>query len=151
MAVAGRKDDDDGQPWYNRTPTVVGASIAALVVGGILIVAAMTVARQFGEPEQAPIDFVEPTYSATASQSGTATTQTITSTSPPETTDINPSSTSGTSGSSESSGSSTTPSSSESSPAPTTARTEEPEEVTPTRTSRQRPRTNVTRTFNPYG
>ena len=149
MAVAGRNDDDDGQPWHNRTPAVVGASLAALVVVGILIVAATAVARQFGEPEQAPIDFVEPTYSATASQSETGTTtQTITSTRPPETTDINPSSTSGTSGTS---GSSTTPSSSESSTESTTARTEDPEEVTPTRTSRQRPRTNVTRTFNPFG
>lgn len=146
MAVAGRNDDDDGQPWHNRTPAVVGASLAALVVVGILIVAATAVARQFGEPVQAPIDFVEPTYSATASQSETGTTtQTITSTSPPETTDINPSSTSGTSGSS------TTPSSSESSTEPTTARTEdESVEDRPTRTSRQRPRTNVTRTFNPY-
>ncbi len=47
-------------------------------------------ARQFGEPEPAPLDFVAPTYSATDSESATAstTTQTITSTSPPETTDI---------------------------------------------------------------
>lgn len=144
MAVAGPKDDDDGQPWHNRTPAVVGASLAAIVVVGILILAAMAVARQFGEPEQAPIDFVEPTYSATSSPSGT-TTQTITSTSPVETTDINPSSTSETSGSS-------TTSSTESSTEQTTARTEDPEdEPTTTRTTRQRPRTNVTRTFNPFG
>jgi hypothetical protein len=145
--VAVQNDDDDGQPWHNRTPALVGASLAALVVVGILIVAATAVARQFGEPEQAPIDFVEPTYSATTSQSGTATTtQTITSTSPPETTDINASSTSS------SSSSSTTSSSSESSTEQTTARTEDTEtEDRPTRTTRQRPRTNVTRTFNPFG
>jgi cytoskeletal protein RodZ len=147
VAVAGRNDDDERQPWHNRTPAVVGASLAALVVVGILIVAATAMARQFGEPEQAPLDFVAPTYSVTDSQSAASatTTQTITSTSPPETTDINPSSTSG------SSSSSTTSGSSESSTEQTTARTEDTEiEDRPTRTSRQRPRTNVTRTFNPY-
>ncbi len=145
MPVAGRFDEgDDGQPWHNRTPAVVGASLLALVVVGILIVAAMALSRQFGQPEQAPIDFVEPTFSATASESAATTTQTITSTSPPETTDINPSST--TSGSESSS---TTSSSTTSSTEPTTARTATREEEPP-RTTRQRPRTNVTRTLNPF-
>ncbi|MCV7302329.1 hypothetical protein H7J93_22150 [Mycobacterium barrassiae] len=144
MPVAGRFDEDEnGQPWHNRTPAVVGASFLALVVVGILIVAAMTLSRQFGQPDQAPIDFVEPTFSATASESAATTTQTITSTSPPETTDINPSST--TSGSE----STSTTSSSTPSTEPTTARTATREEE-PTRTTRQRPRTNVTRTLNPY-
>jgi hypothetical protein len=149
VAVARRDDDDNGQPWHNRTPEVLGASVLALVVVGLLILAATAVARQFGETEQAPIDFVAPTYSATDPQSAdTATTQTITSTSPPETTDIDGPSSSTTSGSSSSSTSSTT-SSSPTSTEQTTARTEETEETRPTRTSRQRPRTNVTRTFNP--
>ena len=93
MPVARRDDDDDdGQPWHNRTSTVVGASVLAILVISILIVAATALARQFGETEPAPLDFVAPTYSATDSQSAAAstTTQTITSTSPPETTDINP-------------------------------------------------------------
>jgi hypothetical protein len=150
VAVARRDDDKDGQPWHNRTPAVLGASVLALVVVGLLILAAMAVAREFSETEQAPIDFVAPTYSATDSQSATTatTTQTVTSTSPPETTDIDGPSGSTTSGSSSSSSSSTT-SSSPTSTEQTTARTEEEDPPT-TRTSRQRPRTNVTRTFNPY-
>lgn len=144
MAVAGRNKDDDGEPWHNRTPEVVGASLVAIVVIGILIAAAMAVARQFGEPEEAPLNYIAPTYSATNSQAATTstTTQTITSTSPPETTDINPSSTSG---------SSTTSSSGESSSTEqTTARPDDEDDEPTTRTSRKRPRTNVTRTFNPY-
>jgi hypothetical protein len=150
VAVARRDDDKDGQPWHNRTPEVLGASVLALIVVGLLILAATAVARQFGETEQAPIDFVAPTYSATDSQSADAatTTQTITSTSPPETTDIDGPSASS---SSSSSSSSSTTSSSETTTEQTTARTEEEEDDQPTtRTSRQRPRTNVTRTFNPY-
>jgi hypothetical protein len=155
VAVARRDDDKDGQPWHNRTPEVLGASFLALIVVGLLILAATAVARQFGETEQAPIDFVAPTYSATDSRSADATTtQTITSTSPPQTTDIDGpsgSSSSSTSSSSSSSSSSSTTSSSPTSTEQTTARTEEDEDDQPTtRTSRQRPRTNVTRTFNPY-
>ena len=94
MPVARRQyddDEDDRQPWHNRTSTVVGASVLAILVIGILIVAATALAREFGETEPAPLDFVAPTYSATNSESAatsTSTTQTITSTSPPETTDI---------------------------------------------------------------
>ena len=87
MPVARRDyDDDDGQPWHNRTSTLLGASVLAILVITILIVAATALARQFDEPEQAPLDFVAPTYSATNSESAAAstTTQTITSTSPPD-------------------------------------------------------------------
>jgi hypothetical protein len=140
--VARRNDDDDGQPWHNRTSTVVGASVLAILVIGILIVAATALARQFGETDPAPLDFVAPTYSATDRQSATAstTTQTITSTSPPETTDINPPS------------SSTSSSNETSSTRRTTTRAEDEDEDDgpTTRTTRQRPRTNVTRTLNPY-
>jgi len=142
--VAGRfDDDDDGQPWHNRTSTVVGASFLAILVIGILIVAGTALARQFGETEEAPIDFVTPSFSATASQSETTTTtQTITSTSPPETTDIN--------GPSATSSSETTSSSSErSTRRPTTRRDDDEDEGPTTRTTRRTPRTNITRTFNP--
>lgn len=149
VAVAGRNSDDDKEePWHNRTPEVIGASLVAIVVIGILIAAGTAIARQFGEPNEAPIDYIAPTYSATDTQTATTgtTTGTITSTSPPETTDID-----GPSGSSSSSSSSTTSSSSESSTEPTTASTEEDGGDEPTtRTTRQRPRTNVTRTFNPF-
>ena len=76
MAVAGRDLDNERrnsspQPWHNRTPALLGVSVLALAVIGLLIVVATAVAGQFGEPEEAPLDFVEPTYSATATQSAT--------------------------------------------------------------------------------
>ncbi len=110
MAVTGSDPDDydSGQmpsssPWYNRTPAVVGASLVGVVVIGILIVVVTSVARRFNEPEQAPLNFVAPSFSATApvSSSTPTTTATITSTSPPVTTDIDgPSSTTSSSGTS---------------------------------------------------
>ncbi|WP_333889963.1 hypothetical protein [Mycolicibacterium gadium] len=137
-------DDDDGQPWHNRTSTLLGASVLAILVIGILIVAATALARQFGETEEAPLDFVTPSFSATASLStDTTTTQTITSTSPPETTDIDGPSTTPTS-------SSETTSSSESSTRRPTTRNDDEDEGPTTRTTRRTPRTNITRTLNPY-
>ncbi len=101
MAGQDPDDHDDEQspssaPWYNRTPAVIGASVAGLAVIGILIAAVTFVSRQSNEPEQAPLNFVEPSFSATTtgSSSTPTTTATITSTSPPVTTDIDgPSST----------------------------------------------------------
>jgi hypothetical protein len=138
-------DDDDGQPWHNRTSTVVGASVLAVLVIGILIVAGTALARQFGETEEAPIDFVPPSFSATASVSAdTTTTATITSTSPPETTDIDGPSAPVTT-------TSEAPSSSETSRRRPTTRNDDDEDDGPTsRTTRRTPRTNITRTFNPY-
>ena len=139
--------DDEETPWYNRTPAVIGASVAGLAVLGILIAAVTYVSGQFNEPEQAPLNFVEPSFSATATRSLSTptTTATITSTSPPVTTDINgPSST--TSSSSDTSGTDT-------SSGPNTAWTRP---YTPTSgqesapsTTRRGPRTNVTRTLYP--
>jgi hypothetical protein len=148
VAVAGRDNDNarqnSPQPWHNRTPAVVGASVVALAVIGVLIVVATAVSRQFSEPEQAPLNFVEPTYSATATQSAATptTTQTITSTSPPETTDIDGPPTPSTS---------TTSGSETSSDESTTRRSDDENDDRPSRTTRRGPRTNVTRTFNPYG
>jgi hypothetical protein len=127
-------------PWYNRTPTVIGASLAGLAAIGILIAAVTFVLRQFDEPAQAPLNFVEPSFSATATGSSSAptTTATITSTSPPVTSDINePTS---------------TPSPSDTSSSDTSTR------ITQSRpsnggsapsTTRRGPRTNVTRTLYP--
>lgn len=127
MAVAGRQwddDDDDDIPWHNRTPEVVGASVAGILVVGIVIWLATFVANQATEPEQAPLEFVDPTYSATATYTSTpTTTATITRTSPPVTSDIGTPATT-----TSSSGTSTT---------------------TATTTSRSGPRTNVTRTLYP--
>ena len=149
MAVAGRDRDDarrnsSPQPWHNRTSTLLGASALALALIGLLIVVAMAVARQFSEPAEAPLDFVEPTFSATATQpaaTAPTTTQTITSTSPPQTTDIDGAPTTSTS----------TTSSSETTSDETTARRDgDDNDDRPSRTTRRGPRTNVTRTFNPY-
>ncbi|MDT7763290.1 MAG: hypothetical protein QOC63_2710 [Mycobacterium sp.] len=152
MAVTGPDPDDyDGEqkpspsPWYNRTPAVVGASLLGLVVIGILIFAVTFVARQFNEPEQAPLNFVEPSFSATApvSSSMPTTTATVTSTSPPVTTDIDgPSSTSS---SGTSSGNTSTPRGTAWTQPYTHPSTDQ---STPT-TTRPGPRTNVTRTLYP--
>ena len=150
MAVTSGNHDDGhprSQPWHNRTPAVVGASVVALAVIGVLVLAVTFVSRQMGEPEQAPLNYVEPTFSATATQSGTATTtQTITSTSPPETTEIG--------GPLEPPTTPTTPSTTSSSETTSeSATTEEDDddedEETTERTTRRGPRTNVTRTFSP--
>jgi hypothetical protein len=129
------------EPWHNRTPAVIGASILGLAAIGLLILVLSFVARQFSEPEQAPLNFVEPTYSATATRSATTTTtQTITSTSPPVTTDLDP-------------GLAPPPppptSSSETSSDDPTAEEDEDDEDDVTRTPRRGPRTNVTRTLYP--
>jgi hypothetical protein len=148
--MASREPDDDEQtpssaPWYNRTPAVIGASVAGLAVIGILIAAVTFVSRQVNEPEQAPLNFVEPSFSATAtgSSSTPTTTATITSTSPPVTTDIDgPSST--TSSSSDTSSSTDT--------STRTAWTKPytpPSGAEPAPTTRRGPRTNVTRTLYP--
>jgi hypothetical protein len=146
--MAGRDPDDyddDQSPWYDRTPAVIGASVAGLAVIGILIAAVTFVSRQSNEPDQPPLNFVPPSFSATATRSSSTptTTETITSTSPPVTTDINgPSSTTSSSGTSSSTDTSpgtawtkpyTPPSGNESSPT----------------TTRRLPRTNVTRTLYP--
>ena len=148
MAGADPDDYDDESsetPWYNRTPNVIGASVAGIAAIGIMIAAVTFVSRQFDEPEQAPLNFVDPSYSATASHSSTTTTTaTITSTSPPVTTDIDgPSSTTSSSDTSSTDTTSTThtawtqpytpPSGGEPSPS----------------TTRRGPRTNVTRTLYP--
>jgi hypothetical protein len=149
--MAGEEPDDyDDQessvtPWYNRTPNVIGASLVGIAVIGILIAAVTYVARQFNEPEQAPLNYVDPTFSATASQSSTpTTTATITSTSPPVTTDINgPSSTTSSSDTSTIDTPSTTHTAWTQPYTPPSGEESEPS------TTRRGPRTNVTRTLYP--
>lgn len=152
MAVTSRDRDHDAQragppvPWHNRTSTLLGASVAAIAAIALVVASIGYVARQFSETDQAPINYVEPTFTS-STESGTSTetaitTGTITSTSPPMTSDINPGLTS-----------SPTDSSQTSSQNPNfrPPRTREPgadDESTP-RTTRNRPRTNVTRTLNP--
>jgi cytoskeletal protein RodZ len=153
MAGQDHDDYDDEQlssatPWYNRTPALVGASVAGLAVIGILIAAVTFVSHHFNEPDQAPLDFVEPSFSATAthSLSTPTTTATITSTSPPVTTDIDaPSSTTSSSPDTSSGTDTSTPSGT----AWTRPHTSASGAESPPSTTRRGPRTNVTRTLYP--
>ncbi|WKG04225.1 hypothetical protein [Mycolicibacterium sp. HK-90] len=151
-------DDDQGQPpeapWHHSTPAVLGASVAALVVIGLVLWAAITLTSS-SEPEDAPIDFVPPTYASTSAKtSKTTTTRTITTTRPLETTEFglpgvpDPSgTTSETSGTSGTSTTETTPTTTPTTTEPTLTESEtEDDEAT---TTRNRPRTNVTRTVYP--
>jgi len=152
--MAGQDDDHDDEqlssatPWYNRTPALVGASVAGLAVIGILIAAVTFVSHHFNEPDQAPLNFVEPSFSATAthSLSTPTTTATITSTSPPVTTDIDaPSSTTSSSPDTSSGTDTSTPSGT----AWTRPHTSASGAESPPSTTRRGPRTNVTRTLYP--
>lgn len=143
----GRGEDPPQQPWYNRTPEVVGASLLGLVAIGLLVLAVSFVAGRSSAPPQAPLNYVEPTFTPTETPTATtATTGTVTSTNPPETTEINdpPPSETTTSGSETTSSSETTTSSER----PPTSEADEDDAETTTRTTR-RPRTNVTRTLYP--
>lgn len=151
MAVAGldSKDSDDGrdppyeQPWHNRTPALIGASALGLVAIGFVILAATYAIREFNKPEQAPTNFVEPSFSSSQTASATSpatTTATITTTSPPQTTDLSPGETP----------SSSTSSSSDTASSETTTRRSRDDEDSGTSTTRNRPRTNITRTVQPF-
>jgi len=158
------RDPAPPTPWYNKTPAVLGASAIGLVIIGVVVTAITFVSRQPNEPNDAPLNFVEPSFSVTTTvSSALTTTVTITSTSPPVTTDINPpivaTSSPPTSGpptsgtpTSGTPTSGTETSGTETSGTEPTSRVEESpraEEDEDEPTSRKRPRTNVTRTFLP--
>lgn len=147
-------DDDQGQPeapWHHSTPAVAGASAAALAVIGLVVWAAIALTGS-GGPEDAPIDFVPPTFTSTTVKTTKSTTTRTTSSRLPITTEygIPGESDTSTTSPSETSGTSTT---SETSPTSTiTTTTTESSSAGygeyPT-TTRHRPRTNVTRTLYP--
>lgn len=150
MPVTG-DDDDQGQPpeapWHHSTPAVAGASAAALAVIGLVLWAAISLTSSSG-PEDAPIDFVPPTYTSTSMKTTKSTTTRTTSSSLPVTTEF------GLPGESETT--TTTSDTSETSPTSTTTTTTTTTTESssagygeyPT-TTRHRPRTNVTRTLYP--
>ncbi|WP_313959933.1 hypothetical protein [Mycobacterium deserti] len=149
MTGRGNADDDEQRdssevPWHNRPPELIGASLLAVLVIVLVVFAVSFMTRQFSEPEEAPLNFVDPTYSVSETGSATTTTtQTITSTSPPLTTEINtPDLPSTTTSSSETSESDTAEET-------TAEETTSEEEETTERTTRRGPRTNVTRTLYP--
>ncbi|MGV0853160.1 hypothetical protein [Mycolicibacterium phlei] len=148
MARGEYRDDDGGheQPWYNRTPEVVGASLAALIAIGLLVLSGVWGVRQFSEPPQAPVHFVDPGFSSTPRTTTATTTSTITPTSPPETTEINDTTTTESSETETSETSDTQTSE----PETTSSRPRRDDDEETTRTTRRTPRTNVTRTLNPF-
>jgi Flp pilus assembly pilin Flp len=130
--------DQPSEPWHNSTRAVLGASAVGVAVIAGLVAAVMFVTGE-DEPADVPLNFVDPSFSATASRTTTSTpttTATITSTAPLSTTEINTSTTT----------SNSSTSSSESSSAP---RQREDDDGPITRTPRRMPRTNVTRTLLP--
>jgi hypothetical protein len=142
--------DEPSEPWHNSIGAVVGASAAGLAVIGILIASVMYMTGQDGP--DTPADFVDPSFSATASNtSATTTTATITSTAKVSTTEINAPLTPTTSGSSgTSSGTSTAPSSDgSSSPAFTPRPRQRENDENPGGPTSRRPRFNITRTLPP--
>ncbi len=146
-----RRDDDEAREeppveWHNKTSTLLGASLAGLLAIALVVMLISYVARQFSEPEQAPLNYIPPpASSAGGTRSATSTTTgTITSTSPPMTSDINP-------------GETTTTSESTTRPSTRPPRTretdanegDEGDDGEAETTTRSRPRTNVTRTLYP--
>ena len=103
--------DEPSEPWHNSTRALLGASAVGVVVIAVLVAAVMYVSGG-DEPTDAPLNFVDPSFSATASESApaTTTTQTVTSTPKISTTEINgppgPSTPSSSTSGSETSGSS---------------------------------------------
>lgn len=83
------------RPWHERTPHVVGASIAALIAIGLLYFAGAWLTRHYNQPQPAPVPVI--VDSSTTQQTAASTTMSSTtssSTTPPSTTDIDlPSST----------------------------------------------------------
>ena len=106
MPGGSGSDDDstDVEPaWHERPSTLAGASVGALIVLAILFWGASCASREFNAPEPAPQYFLDPStsggYTPTytgSNPSSTTVTETITSTSPPVTTDIDPGDTSST-------------------------------------------------------
>lgn len=146
MTSVRDRDGDVESPaepaWHERTGTLAGASIGAVIVLALLYFLISTMAREFNDPSPTPQYFIEPSSTSGPSQrDATTTTETITSTSPPVTTDINPGDPAATTP-----GSETTSSSTSYPPGATRPpRTRDPDATT----TRSRPRLNETRTLYP--
>ncbi|WP_083653990.1 hypothetical protein [Mycobacterium sp. GA-1841] len=148
------KDDQEPPeaPWHHSTPAVAGASAAALAVIGLVVWAAIALTSP--ESEDAPIDFVPPAYTSTSAKTTTTTTTTrSTTTRPLETTEFGLPDVSDTSGTSTTSTTTGTSEPTETSETSTTTYPPHTQTSSPYddeySTTRNRPRTNVTRTVYP--
>lgn len=148
--MTGDQDEDSApSAWHNSTAKLLGASVAALAAIALVVGGVMFASRQMSQPEPAPLDFVDPTFTSRSESTTATTTSTITSTVPPITTDINPSDTSEME-TSEDSETSETSGSETPSEAPTTRSEVAPDEDDDgPQTTRNRPRLNETRTLYP--
>ena len=91
--MTGNKHRDTPRPWHERTPLVVGASLAALIVIALLYFAVSSVSRHYDQPPPAPTQYLGPPGTTTATaRTALATTPTSTTTVPVQTSEIdNPS------------------------------------------------------------
>ncbi|MGE2715438.1 hypothetical protein ACQI4L_15385 [Mycolicibacterium litorale] len=78
------------RPWHHSTSKVLGASVAAVVALALVVTGVMFVSRKTGETPEAPMNFVDPTFSSmtTGSTEERPTSLTTTRISPPLTTDL---------------------------------------------------------------
>ncbi len=78
------------RPWHERTPHVVGASIAALIAIGLLYFAGAWLTRHYNQPQPAPVPVIidSSTTPGTAASTTTSSATTSSSTTPPSTTEI---------------------------------------------------------------
>ncbi|MUL47780.1 hypothetical protein FZI85_26055 [Mycobacterium sp. CBMA293] len=77
------------RPWHERTPHVVGASIAALIAIALLYFAATWLTRHYNQPAPPPVPvIVDNSTTPHTAASTTSATTTSSSTTPPSTTDI---------------------------------------------------------------
>ncbi|WP_231644494.1 hypothetical protein [Mycolicibacterium baixiangningiae] len=95
MTGAHDEDEHSGReadvptPWHHSTTKVLGASIAALAALALVVSGVMFVSRTAAETPQAPLNFVDPTFTSATTDSTTAATATTTTRiSPPQTTDL---------------------------------------------------------------
>jgi hypothetical protein len=155
--VTDARDDDEPSgrqadaptPWHHSTAKVFGASIAALAALALTVAGVMVVSREAGETPQAPLNFVDPSFSSMISTSNSSSTSTTTTRiSPPLTTDLDVPPELSTPPPSSPSASETTSSRGRSSTG-TEESGESSEESAPRTTTRSRPRLNETRTLYP--
>lgn len=134
--------DEDEPAWHERTSTVVGASVGAIAIIGVLYLLISYMVGGSDDPGTTSQYYPDPSFSdrSSAATTSSTSTETITSTSPPVTTDIDPGA--------------TTTGGTDTSTTPTTT-SFDPSNLPRTRTSttygdgRQRPRLNETRTLYP--
>jgi hypothetical protein len=139
----GDGNEPDSVPWHYSTAKVAGASVAALAAIGLIVGGVTFVSRQVEQPPEAPMNFVDPSFSETSDSATPTTTETITSTVPPVTSEIDAPS------SPESTSSSTDTTSSSSDSTTRRSRPGDDDDTETSRTSRSRPRLNETRTLYP--